>query len=535
MTRRNPRVKALKDEFEQVQAPRRRFERVWVDVDNLILPRTPGGDTNLLRPRIYDNTAVFANEMLAATLAGQLISPTSRWLILRFHFDDEGYNVQKDEREWLDKVRDIVLAELNSSRSQFHLEAHSLFLDLAGLGTSAMFVGETPRGVNFSTRAMPEIYARENSDGVVDTTFRQWDWTARQAIQHYGKDRLPQKIVDKAASKPDEMFNFLQVISPREERDPRGKLSIDKPWASIHICTQPEAVVMESGFDEFPMMVPRWEKLAGEVYGRSPAMTALPDVRMLQKMSEVQIKAAQLATWPPMLIPDDGMIGPMKAVPGGLNFYRATSKNKPEPLETAARPDIGLDMMDQRREAVLRAFFFDMMQLRENPEMTATQVLAQREERFRRMQPMLTRIQVEFLAPLIERTINILARQGRLPEPPRDLEGAGFEIEFTSPAVLAQNVAEANNMTRFFSAIGPVLEVDPASAANIDADAYIRDVARKFNVPASIIASKQHVQDMRESQNTNAELSAGTEQAKTGSEALKNIADIQDNGGQRTA
>jgi hypothetical protein len=82
------------------------------------------------------------------------------------------------------------------------------------------------------------------------------------------------------------------------------------------------------GYDDFPFMVPRFVKDSVSIYGRSPAMTALPDVKMLNKMSETTIRAAQKQVDPPLMAPDDGFMLPIRTTPGSLNFYRAGTRDR---------------------------------------------------------------------------------------------------------------------------------------------------------------------------------------------------------------
>jgi hypothetical protein len=42
------------------------------------------------------------------------------------------------------------------------------------------------------------------------------------------------------------------------------------PVASIYIERKTKHVLQNGGFEEFPYAVPRWYKVAGEKYGRSP-------------------------------------------------------------------------------------------------------------------------------------------------------------------------------------------------------------------------------------------------------------------------
>ena len=69
-----------------------------------------------------------------------------------------------------------------------------------------------------------EIYIAENHQGVVDTVFRKFQLTARQAVQRFGADTLPDKIVTDAEERPDTQHEFLHAVFPNPERV-RGALN----------------------------------------------------------------------------------------------------------------------------------------------------------------------------------------------------------------------------------------------------------------------------------------------------------------------
>ena len=111
---------------------------------------------------------------------------------------------------------------------------------------------------------------------------------------------------------------------PNGERDITKVTNNNKPFTSIYVDHEEKITLSEGGFDELPYCCPRYLKSSFEIgYGRSPAMTALADTKMLNKMSEVSIRYAQKLVDPPLIVPDDGFMLPIRTVPGGLNFKRS--------------------------------------------------------------------------------------------------------------------------------------------------------------------------------------------------------------------
>ena len=167
-------------------------------------------------------------------------------------------------------------------------------------------------------------------------------------------------------------------------------------------------IISIGGFKESPYVIPRYLKASTEQYGRSPGMNALPDVKVLNKMVENSLKAAAKQIDPPLLIPDDGMLAPVRMSPGSINYYRSGSRDRIEPLNINANNATTLNAENQRRDAIVKMFHVDQLVISENRNMTATEVLQRQEEKMRILGPVLGRLQSELLSPLIIRIFNIM-------------------------------------------------------------------------------------------------------------------------------
>jgi len=170
-------------------------------------------------------------------------------------------------------------------------------------------------------------------------------------------------------------------------------------------------IISIGGFREFPYVVPRYLKASNEIFGRSPGMMALPDVKVLNKMVEVGLKAAQKQVDPPLLVPDDAMMLPIRTAPGSLNYYRSGSRDRIEALNIGANNPLGLNLEEQRRKSIARAFHIDQLQIQESRTMTATEVAQRAEEKLRILGPTLGRLQSELLEPTIIRVFSIMLRK----------------------------------------------------------------------------------------------------------------------------
>jgi hypothetical protein len=216
-------------------------------------------------------------------------------------------------------------------------------------------------------------------------------------------------------------------------------------------------------------------------------------------MSEVSIRAAQKQIDPPLMVPDDGFLLPVRTTPGALNFYRTGTRDRMEPLQAGVQNPIGLAMEEQRRNAIRAAFYVDQLQLQQGPQMTATEVLQRNEERMRLLGPVMGRLQSELLQPLIQRSFQLMLRNERFIQPPEELQGQDIEIEYVSPLAKAQKLTDLQSTLRgieIFTQLGQTVPV----MDYLDPDGMVKYLVEVTGMPAQVIRSNEEVAAMREEQ-----------------------------------
>jgi hypothetical protein len=269
-------------------------------------------------------------------------------------------------------------------------------------------------------------------------------------------------------------------------------------YISCHIHQETGAILRESGFREFPYVVPRYLKSSSnEIFGRSPAMNALPDTKMLNTMSKTSIKAAQKQIDPPLMVPDDGFILPIRTVPGGLNFYRSGTRDRIEPLQVGSNAPVGIQMEEQRRKAIRENFFVDQLMMIQGQNMTATEVMQRTEEKMRLLGPVLGRLQSELLQPLITRAFNLLLKNNKLPPIPEEIGDQDVEIEYVSPLAKAQKTQELSSVMRGIEIFGSMQNIAPVFDY-IDIDGLVDHIKNVLGLPAKIMRSKAEVQQIQQ-------------------------------------
>ena len=493
-------IKAIIKRFEALEGQRDNWQNHFQELADYMLPRK----ADIVRKRtrgekrmeqVFDGTALQAVDLLSASLHGMLTSGATPWFHLALKDQDMG---RDDEVEaWLqDTSARMAKAFL---RSNFETEIHEMYVDLVVFGTGCMFVEMDQGQLRFSTRHISEFHIAENQYGLVDTVFRKYKVPARQAVLRFGYDEVSKFIQNKYDKRPDDEVTLLHAVMPRFDRDPTKMDSANMPFASVYICMDSKMPISVKGFQEFPYIVPRFLKATGETMGRSPAMVALPDVKMLNLMSKTIIQAAQKQIDPPLLVPDDGFILPIRTNPGGLNFFRAGSRDTITPLNVGANIPIGLQMEEQRRAAIRSAFYVDQLLSAGAANMTATEVIQRQEERLRVLSPALGRLMNEMLRPLIERTFALMLRNDMFALPPEMLQGRDVDIEYVSPLARAQKSSSLNNTMRALEILMPLSQALPVGD-HINPDGLVNHVTDALGVPKTVLNSDREIQQARQAQ-----------------------------------
>lgn len=490
-------AKNLLKRYDRLKSQRQNWESHWQEVADYMQPRK--ADVTKTRSKgdkrtelIFDGSPLQSVELLAASLHGMLTNPSTPWFSLRFKQND--MENEDEAKEWLEDATEVMYAAFN--KSNFQQEIFELYHDLITFGTAAMFIEEDDEDIlKFSTRHINEIFIAENDKGRIDTVFRKFSLSARAAIQKFGD--VSANIATKAKKDPYEEVEIMHAVYPRSDFDPRKQDKQNMPFESVYLDAESGDELSVSGFREFPFVVPRYLKASHEIYGRSPAMTALPDVKMLNEMSKTTIKSAQKQVDPPLLVPDDGFMLPVRTVPGGLNFYRAGTRDRIESLNIGANTPLGLNMEEQRRNSIRNAFYVNQLMMQSGPQMTATEVIQRNEEKMRLLGPVLGRLQSELLKPLIDRAFALILRKNLFRPAPEFLAGTDIEIEYVSPLAKAQKSTELSSIMRAIEILGSLSNVAPVFD-HINMDKLVRHLADIVGVPQKILKPQSELNAERQ-------------------------------------
>jgi hypothetical protein len=512
------------------------FDAHWREIAERILPRSDvfrikrvAGEKHT--EKVFDATAGLALERFAAAMESMLTPRTQRWHKLRV--PDEGLNEDYEIREYLDAVTGMLFDARYSPRANFASQANEAYMSLGAFGTGAMFIDDSlGRGIRYRSVHLSELFIAENHQGIVDTVFRKFEMTVRQMAQRFGTDALSEAQRKALEKNPDQAFDVIHAVMPRDEMEYGRNDFRGMPWSSCYVNCEGREILDEGGYRAFPYAVGRYVTAPREVYGRSPAMTVLPDIKMLNEMSKTVIRAAHKMVDPPLLLQDDGILQAFDLRPGALNYGGVDEQGRQlvHPLQSGARIDIGDAMLEQRRQVINDAFLVTLFQiLVDAPQMTATEAMLRAQEKGALLAPTMGRQQSEFLGPLIEREIDILAAAGVLPPMPQALRdiGGAVDVEYVSPLNRAQRADEGVAILRTLESVIPLAQADPRVMMVFDPEAIARELASINGVPAKVLRSKQQVEDMMAEQQQAAESQALLQAAPIVSRSARDLAQAQ--------
>lgn len=528
-------------EFEQLKTIRYNWESYWADCARHILPnqnvfmRTLLYGTPQAERRtefIFDSTATLALDRFAAAMESMLFPRTQRWHKLvpinPQLVDNRGV------REYLEDVTDIMFASRYSPRANFASQAHEGMLGLGAFGTAGLFIDEDiGASLRYRQINLQDLYIAEDHAGLIRTVYRQFLLSATNALEQFKAEDLPEAIVN-AASNPNQSqreFQFLHAVRPRKDTSWGRVDAKGMPFESCYISLDFKSTIEEGGYRVMPYAVSRYTVGPREVYGRSPGMTSLADIKMLSEMSKTDIEASHMIVRPPLLVPDDDSRG-WNLRPGALNYggmVMAGDKLMPAvmPLNSGARVDIAEEKMEARRKIINDTFLVTLFQiLTESPEMTATEALLRAQEKGALLTPTMGRQQSEFLGPLIQRELDLLAHAGQLPQMPPELlmAGGAIKVEYSSPLNRLQRAEDGVGIMQTFQQLSVFAEAGHPEVFDLfDPIATARELAEINGVPAKVLRDDDQVRQIQQQKAQQQNQQALMEAAPQAASAAKDL------------
>ena len=493
-----------------LKAERSSWDNHWLQISQYQFPRAGRfltADTNEGKKRnnlVYDNTAIFAVRTLAAGMMSGVTSPARPWF--RLGLQDRDLMEFAPVRQWLHDAVEIMRAVFASSNTYNTL--HQCYEELGAFGTWAdVVLPDFDNVIHHYPMTVGEYYLAHNERGQIDTMAREMKMTVGQMVGQFGKERCSRAVRnlwDRGAY--DVWVDVVHLVQPRRGRDVRKRDARNMAWESCYFEPGKEAqdqYLSESGFKRFPVLAPRWVVTGNDIYGRSPGMEALGDVKQLQYEQQRKAQAIEYQVNPPLQVPTQYKDAAQSRLPGGVMYVDAMSPGGGvrSAFEVNLRLDFLLASIADTRDRIRQAYYADLFLMLQsqpaNGRMTATEVAERHEEKLLMLGPVLERIHNELLSPLVDMTFDRCMEAGILPPPPPEIEGMDMDVEFISVLAQAQRAVAVNGMERLLVTATSLAPVKPDILDKINFDQVIDDMGDAFGVNPALIVSDEQVAQVR--------------------------------------
>jgi hypothetical protein len=528
-------VKDLVRRYETLKQDRILWEPFFRDVRDYIRPRKQKVDssTSTIAERhtnkMFDSSAPEASRLMAMSMQNALVPQSVVWFGLSIPSGHQASVLNKDQqvKRWFHDVTQKMFFAFHESN--FYTAIGEAFLDFTSFGTINLLLEENDKytgdfgGLVFTSIPTGQFVFAEDKRGQPDTVFWEYVYTARQAKQMFGQRKLPDKIKQAVKSKPDEKFTFIRILLPRDEFKYGSQDVMDKKYAALDIHLDSQTVCRESGFEELPYVIGRFEKASGELWGRSPADIAMPDIKTINKIRELELKGLATAVHPPLIAPDQGIIGTFRMTPSAINYSREPERFKF--LRFEGRFDLSSLKADELKKSIRGIFLADQLVLPEKLNMTAEEVATVREQIQKLLGPTVARFESEVLTPLILRSFGLLNRAGVLPPPPPALQQLDeIEVSYVGQLAKNQKIQDVTSIQRWLGVASNMASFSPEVLDNIDVDQALQIIGERMAVPSDVMRSEEEVAQLRQQRQEQLEQQQQLEQAATVAEGAGKVA-----------
>lgn len=517
----------------QLKSERASWYAHWQELTSYILPRNGRyfvQDRNRGYRRhnnIYDSTGTRALRTLGAGMMSGATSPARQWF--RLATPDPELNSFTPVKLWLDDVTKRMQRVFQKSNTYNSL--HQMYEELGCFGTSAsIMLPDFQNVIHHYPLTCGEYCISTDAKGRVCTLYREFDMTVSQMVKEFGLENCSVSVQNMyRTGSLDQWVPVIHAIEPRADRDIGKRDSKNMPFGSwyFEVGGEDGQFLRESGFMQFPALCPRWSVVGGDIYGNSPGMEALGDIKQLQHEQLRKAQAIDYQTKPPLQVPASMKNRDVETLPGGISYYDGASNG----IKTAFEVNLNLnyllaDIVDCR-ERVRGSFYADlflMLANMQNTRMTATEVAERHEEKLIMLGPVLERLHNELLSPLVDMTFTRMIEAGMVPPAPAELQGMDLNIEFVSMLAQAQRAIGTNAVDRFVGNLGAIAQMKPDILDKFDQDQWADVYADMLGVDPSLIVADKDVALLRNARN---QALAAKEQAavmQQQSQTVKNMA-----------
>lgn len=487
---------------------------------------------------IINSRATQALKIATAGMLAGTISPARPWFTLET--DDPEMMEQMDVKLWLADVERVIRSIF--FRSNFYGQSPAMLQELLLFGTGCMsHVDDFENVARFYAHTAGSYMIAQNEKYEIDTVYREFEWTTRQIVDEFGLENCSTGVRN-AYDRSDynSWWPVCHAVEPNDSYKSSGKMATNKLFRSVYFepgnsGADRHKKLSDSGYDEFPFYVPRWELTDGDIYGTDcPGMTALGDIKGLQIMERRKAQAIDKMVAPPLTGPASLRASQVNTLPGGLVVFDGDDQRQQLRPIFEVKPQLA-DMrvdMEAVENRIDKAFFVDMFLAITNIEgiqpRNQLDLTQRNEERLLQLGPVLERIQTEWLGNLIDRTFNQAVRANILPPPPQILQSQPLRVRYISTLAMAQRQVAIQGIERLASFAGNLYQLGFQDAhMKFNAAQAVDEYAKAIGVPPTVIRSDEDVIAMQQQQAQQQQAEQAIMAAQGAADVAKTVSDTK--------
>jgi hypothetical protein len=526
-----------------LKAMRQPREDEWRQIARLAAPsrsRFLNSETNRNQrkgPVVLNSHGIRSFRTLTGGMTSGLSSPSRPWFMLQTY--DEAIMEDPEAKAWLAEVERRMYAFLASTN--FYSSVKTGYSELGLFGTEAcVMIEDDQQGAVCHALTAGEYWIANSKAMVADTLYRRVPMTVKQCVDSF-KDRVSDRVrtaYDRGDY--DLSVDVMHAIEPNDERIDGRMDAAGKAYRSIwwDEGDTNKSTLREGGYDEKPFWAPRWDTTGSDVWGNSPGMDALPDLRELQLQCKRKGEAVDWLVKPEKVAPP-GL--KLKNVPGAVTYAASVDKDMvlvPYQVPYQAVQAI-LSDIERSERAIDVAAYADLFNAITNMQgiqpRTVEEIASRNEEKLTQLGPVIERVNNEKLEVAIDRTFGIMSRGQLLPPAPEALHGVDLKINFVSILTQMQRMVGIGQIERTAGFIGNLMGAFPEAGDKLNVDEMIDDYADRAGSPPRMIRSNDEVAKIRanRAQAQQAEKTAAMMPAvQQGADAARLLSETDTGGGQ---
>ena len=434
--------------------------------------------------KVFDSTAIHSTQRFANRIQSSLFPPYRAWCALQ-----AGNEIPKERRAEIQQVLDFYRERMFNTLRQtnFDLSMSEFLLDLA-VGTAVMLIqpGDEDSPIRFTAVPQYLVSLEEGPHGTVDNVYRKMRLKGDAISLQWSDAKISPVLQEQINKKPTEEVELLEATVYNKD---------DATYCYHVIHEKTKAELVYRTMKVSPWIVTRYMKVAGEVYGRGPLITAMPDVKTLNKTLELLLKNAALAVSGVYTAADDGVINPqnIRIEPGAIvPVARNGGPQGPslQPLAKASDFNVAQIVINDVRMNIKKMLLDDTLPPDNMSARSATEVVQRRNELAQNLGAAFGRLITEAMIPIVKRVLFIMDQTGLI-DMPLKVNGGEVKIVPISPLAQAQNMDELNDVMQFAQIVAGM---GPEAMITIKRDEIIDYVAERLGIPARLLTT----QDERE-------------------------------------